>query len=388
MSLEDPVRAAGERLQGRLKQGAEDGLRGFLSELAEAVRHEQDSATEEARRAAAGELARRVEAELVIVRAQAEATLAARLEAAQAEADERVAKGMATARADIAAQVAEVRAEAERAHATEIAALKTEAEEQLRVAREDAEQTRAIELAAVRTEVTREQAARVASEQVRARHTLVSELREAEADGLKGLEEDEALEEFAQVLRGIEQLDQAHTLSEVLNSLADGAATAGVRIALLVVRGQRLLGWRFVNLGDSDPRSVNVDVAEAGVVGRAVTTGKTQALKGRLDEALLGALRFGPQSQGRAALAVPVRVGGSVTAVVYAVSTNALRQPAASALRTTLEILARHAGHCLQALTAVRITQLAATRPNRARQIDPTLQTVENRAMAPVGHHS
>ena len=56
------------------------------------------------------------------------------------------------------------------------------------------------------------------------------------------------------------------------------------------------------------------------------------------------------------ALAVPVLVGGQVMAVVY--GDDAERRPAA-AWRESLEVLARHTGHCREALTAMRAAQLA-----------------------------
>ena len=56
------------------------------------------------------------------------------------------------------------------------------------------------------------------------------------------------------------------------------------------------------------------------------------------------------------ALAVPVLVGGQVMAIVY--GDDAERRPAA-AWRESLEVLARHTGHCLEAVTVVRAAQLA-----------------------------
>ena len=56
---------------------------------------------------------------------------------------------------------------------------------------------------------------------------------------------------------------------------------------------------------------------------------------------------------------MPVRVGGRVTAVVYAdeAAQSSERLPASWA--SAIQILARHAGHCLEVLTALHVSQFA-----------------------------
>ena len=68
---------------------------------------------------------------------------------------------------------------------------------------------------------------------------------------------------------------------------------------------------------------------------------------------------FATLPAGRTALAVPVQVGGRVTAVVYADDATDLDERQSAGWQSTVEILARHAGHCLETLTAVRVSQLA-----------------------------
>ena len=86
-------------------------------------------------------------------------------------------------------------------------------------------------------------------------------------------------------------------------------------------------------------------------------TGATCAVVSGADgEPADAAPAFTTLPSGARALALPVTVGGQVMAVVYG---DDAERPPAAAWRESLEVLARHAGHCLEALTAVRAAQLA-----------------------------
>jgi len=120
-------------------------------------------------------------------------------------------------------------------------------------------------------------------------------------------------------------------------------------------------GWRFVGFGptldEDEARQVDLAFGEAGIVGRAVVTGDAcSVVSGPNGVPRDAEPAFTTLPLGVHALAVPVLVGGQVMAVVY--GDDAERRPAA-AWRESLEVLARHAGHCLEALTALRAAQLA-----------------------------
>jgi hypothetical protein len=65
---------------------------------------------------------------------------------------------------------------------------------------------------------------------------------------------------------------------------------------------------------------------------------------------------------GQTGLAVPLRVGGRVVAVVYADDVAAGDRGAASAWADTIEVFVRHACRCLESLTALRSVQAAVAR--------------------------
>ena len=164
---------------------------------------------------------------------------------------------------------------------------------------------------------------------------------------------------LGRVLDGMRRLDQATRLTDALDTLAELAGNEAPRAAVFTVRADRVRGWRFVGFGPTldEARQVDLMLGEAGIVGRAVVTGAAcstvsgaNGVPGDAEPA------FTTLPLGVHALAVPVLVGGQVMAVVY--GDDAERRPAA-AWREALEVLARHTGHCLEALTAVRAAQLA-----------------------------
>ena len=168
-------------------------------------------------------------------------------------------------------------------------------------------------------------------------------------------------EVLGRLLDGVRQLDQASRLTDVLNTLAELAGNETPRAAVLTVQADRVRGWRFVGFGptldEDEARQVDLAFGEAGIVGRAVVTGDAcSVVSGPNGVPRDAEPAFTTLPLGVRALAVPVLVGGQVMAVVY--GDDAERRPAA-AWRESLEVLARHAGHCLEALTALRAAQLA-----------------------------
>ena len=168
-------------------------------------------------------------------------------------------------------------------------------------------------------------------------------------------------EVLGRLLDGVRRLDQASRLTDVLNTLAELAGNEAPRAAVLTVQADRVRGWRFVGFGptldEDEARQVDLAFGEAGIVGRAVVTGDAcSVVSGPNGVPRDAEPAFTTLPLGVHALAVPVLVGGQVMAVVY--GDDAERRPAA-AWRESLEVLARHAGHCLEALTALRAAQLA-----------------------------
>jgi hypothetical protein len=147
------------------------------------------------------------------------------------------------------------------------------------------------------------------------------------------------------VLPSIRRMDEARTLTSVLDVLAEGQGSETARTAVyLVVDGQMRL-WKRSGSGwektEAPPRGLTLPVAETGLV----------------------------DGEGNG-FAAPIRVGNEVVALVYSddrLAANVLEADAREAAMVRLELLTRHAGRTLEALTAMRTAQLLAANPDAAR---------------------
>jgi hypothetical protein len=112
---------------------------------------------------------------------------------------------------------------------------------------------------------------------------------------------------------------------------------------------------------DKQPKSIDLTLAESGVIGMAV--GSARAVTTRDSQSAAAGPGFETLPADRMGLAVPVIVGGRVVAVIYAdgVTLDGHERPVPSGWPEVIEVLARHAGRCLEALT----TQRAAAPPPR-----------------------
>ena len=157
----------------------------------------------------------------------------------------------------------------------------------------------------------------------------------------------------SRLLESVRGLDGATTLSEVLDALALAAAREAARAAVVVLRGERIQGWRLSGFGarDAQPKSIDMALAESGVIGLAI--GAARAVTTRDSQSAGIGPGFETLPSDRMGLAVPVIVGGRVVAVVYAdaVTLDGHERHVPSSWPELIEVLARHAGRCLEALT-------------------------------------
>jgi hypothetical protein len=160
------------------------------------------------------------------------------------------------------------------------------------------------------------------------------------------------------LLESVRGLDGATSLSEVLDALALAAGREAARAAVVVLRGERITGWRLSGFGprDAQPKLIDLPLAESGVIGLAVAAAR--AVTTRDGQSAAAGPGFDKIPADRMGLAVPVVVGGRVVAVVYAdaVTLDGHERPVPSSWPELIEVLARHAGRCLEALTAQKTT--------------------------------
>jgi hypothetical protein len=195
---------------------------------------------------------------------------------------------------------------------------------------------------------------------VAARAETAGKVQEAEAHA-RVREREAFTTAVSRLLESIRLLDSAETLSDVLDALGRGASLETPRAALLVVRHDRLHGWKLTGFGTSDaqPKAIDIALTEHTVAGLAAKTGRPVTTR----EAGAGALEFAHLPPDRIGVAVPVIVGGRAVAVVYGdQGVEGAVQEARNRGGETIEILARHASRCLEALTVQKTTGVTSPR--------------------------
>ena len=225
--------------------------------------------------------------------------------------------------------------------------------------RAEAQRTLETALEAARDEAERVLARRVGEVQTETERTLaaLAELEETLAAAPK------PAAVLGRVVDGVRRLDRASSLTDVLNALAEVAGSEAQRAGVVIVEGERIRGWRFVGFEPALPPAGQVDLAlgDAGIVGEAAQSAAPRSFVAGAEPGAGGAVpAFMTLPSGANAVAVPVMVGGDVGAIVY--GDDGGGEPSAG-WRESLEILARHAGHCLEGLTAARLVQLARVDP-------------------------
>ena len=174
----------------------------------------------------------------------------------------------------------------------------------------------------------------------------------------RGLEELRTkLARTARLASAFRTLDQAASLGDILEHLAQSACQESGRTAVFLVNGGKLRGWRAMGFPAGQPIvGSDFDAAESGVVGQVVRSGAGQQHRNG-DTTHLPA--FARADGPRDAVALPVQVGGSVIAVLYADAARADR-PEDPEWLDTIDAMTRHAGRVLEAMTVRQAAALWA----------------------------
>jgi hypothetical protein len=308
MSVEDRIRSTVDASLAELRERIERDARAIADQLIAVAAEEREASWAEARKTALDEAAVQTQREVL-------------------EAEERV-------RGTIDAVVADARATEREQAALEVRRMvEIEAEQKLGEALATADHH--MKLALAEAEAKADQAAKDA--------IVAAQVREREYE-MAGV---------TRLLDSIRGLDGAATLSEVLDALGLAAGREAARAAVLVLRNDRLIGWKLSGFGsrDAQPKGIDVALNECGVIGLAV--GAARAVTTRDGETASEGPGFAHLPADRMGFAVPVIVGGRVVAVVYAdgVSEDGRERTVPSGWPEVIEILARHAARVLEALT-------------------------------------
>lgn len=273
-------------------------------------------------------------------------------EEAEQAAQTRVADAEARVRAEMDQKVAQALAEDREIASREIRRqLESEVDQKMHHALEAAENRMRIALADGEAKAAEALKAAVAAARVKEREIEMAAI--------------------SRLLESIRGLDGATSLSEVLDALALAAAREAARAAVVVLRNDRIQGWRMSGFGprDAQPKSIDLALAESGVIGLAIGAARPVTTRDSQTAAIGPGFETLPSD--KMGLAVPVIVGGRVVAVVYADAVSISGQqerPVPSGWPELIEVLARHAGRCLEALTSQKTAPRIATPGARGKQ--------------------
>ena len=323
-SLDDHIRSVLDRIRVTLSGQLEADLAASTADILRAVADEQRHAVSEAEERVAGEARLDTEQQVAVARADFDREREALQHGATAEIE------------GLERTLGEVR-------------------DELEVARRDLD-----ELQGMRDELARERemTRRNLDELQSARDALVQELgdvRRSVEDSRGQLDSLRAqLEQTARLTSAFRTLNEATSLVDILERLANVVSRETGRTAVFLVKGDKLRGWRASGFESAESIiGADFDAQASDVVGQAARQGRGQHHRnGDATDLPAFATTNGP----RDAVALPVHVGGSVIAVLYADAARADR-PEEPEWQETMDALAKHAGRVLEAMT---VNQAAA----------------------------
>jgi hypothetical protein len=347
------------------------------------------------------EAASQQEAALEALRAEFAAQREAALAADRAEADslrERALAGLGTElsaqhevalealRADLASQhetaTAGLRAQLAAQHDAALESFRAEADDRVARARAEADEL----LAHARTEADERLAAAKAEADASLAQTVAAAKSEADQVADRELVDARAAERHVELafaerlLDAVRRMDSARSLIEVLDVLVDASAREVPRVAVFLVRGSKLAGWRAAGFSrDDDPCEHEVPLDQAGLLTKAVRSSAavaaSDAIPGESSTTPFGALPVAS-----AAVAIPLRVGGETVGVLYADDVSSREHEAPSAWPESIDVLSRHACRCLEVVTIARVTQpvsIPAPSSHTPRRYTPQARTFQ-----------
>jgi hypothetical protein len=411
MSFDEEARLSAEALGTHLSREIQDRLQEFIGRLVDAAEQDRQAAAERAEQAVSTSLQEQREAseramqelrvaqdradQALAAAAQERQTLADQAQQALAAAEQTLQEAVSRAREEamheatsrFEAQLADRTSRFESDHMSRLDADHAErmtrlnAQHDERMARLDAE------LAERVTRLEAEHAARfVRAEADRADRDAALE---REAIERQTAERETMVAGMQRLVSGFRRLDEGQSLSQLLDTLAMQAAAEASRCALFVVRGRTLQGWSLSGFDNAprEARSLTIKLDVLPELARVVSQGQradVQTAAFASEEAEAVAFMNHPSVD--SGVAVPVTVGGQVAALIYVDDGGREDRPVPASWPEAIELLARHAGRCLEAQTAIRAARLsgpATTATSASAAPQQPLRAVSSATAAP-----
>ena len=365
MSFDDHIHKALDRALAGVRGHLETDLRAFAQDLARASAEERARAVREAADAAAADVRRQAQTQIAQLREAAQKHTDELRKSSEAHVSE-LKRAMEEARRSTDQQLESARrtqadmAEARRAGDAKLDELRKATDHRIAELSQEITHIRKSAAAEAETIVVAQLAAASAENERR----VADAVERARTDNHQAV-----LAQAARFADAVRALDEAHALGDVLETLAECAGREVDRAAVLVVKGDRLNGWRLSGFGPAvaSARTINLSLDEAGLPGAVVRTGvavsRPAVEPGPSEERQPALPPFAQDAGARHALALPVTVGGSVIAVLYADAPRLDTPSASSRWPALLDVLARHASRVLEAMTVQQAAGLSLPRP-------------------------
>ncbi len=279
------------------------------------------------------------------------AAAAASADAAAAQAEAETAH--AEAAAGLMQVIATLRAELDE-RITSLASLETQAH-----ATRDAHDAELAQLRA-QTDATLAEAERALVEAMRQAELQHEQGRAAALLESTRVATDDVATHVQALAHAVSGMDEASSLSEVLDALSEGLRSQAPRSAVLVFQDDRARVWRRSGFPpEAHGLGTDLNLPDHADL-QAILEGAAPALiDGTGDQTPV--LGLAPLPVGHQGLAVPVAIGGQSAALVYADGGGSSDERLAPGWTDAVEILARHAARCLETLTAMRAAGYART---------------------------
>jgi hypothetical protein len=181
---------------------------------------------------------------------------------------------------------------------------------------------------------------------------------EAANNELRAAQREGRVETLDRLLGAARRIDEADTLSGILEALAKGAAAETSRVALLLVEGETLKTWGHFGFA-ADAAPVDLPIAHAGVLAAAVSHRQMSFVPPSLATSDPSTPAFMRVPAGHAGLVAPIAVAGEVVALLYADDADRLASPQDTPGWTEeVELLVRHASVRLENVTSERAVEV------------------------------
>jgi hypothetical protein len=169
--------------------------------------------------------------------------------------------------------------------------------------------------------------------------------------GAQASERQEQLAIVEGLLSAVRAISAGRSLSDTLTTLTTAAGTLAPRVALFIVNGRELQGWRSTGFPSKAPETLRLPNDRGGLLAKAASSGAA------VSTAIEPAPEFAALGSDRAGLAVPITVGGQAVAVLYADDGVSGESETPASWPEVMQILGVHASTSLSHITALRTTQ-------------------------------